>query len=566
MMPRLFKSSVSGLLTGRRSGPTSKTHSRTGLKSRVMIASLLGLCAVSTAFAADPNWEVRKDAWSATDERNYSDFIASLGNSGCNNIAACLRSPANPYRGTDSPNSRFWSDCAKFPYLLRAYFAWKNSLPFGYVSDVQAVEGKGGDLRYSPKGNRATARHDVINPGKPVDGMKALNTMMDDVNTAMFRFDPSYDFTNGMGFDFYPIAITRAAVRPGSMVYDPNGHVAVVYKVEDDGRVRFFDAHPDNSVSHGVYGEKFVRSSPGMGAGFKSFRPQALVGATRNANGDYIGGKVVALGNAQLPFFSTEQFFGTNPVPGSWSKGQFIVNGQPLDYYDFVRTRMAVGDLKYHPVEEMANGMDALCQDLRDRATAVDTTLTAGIQLKEHPDNLPGNIYGTDGEWESFSSPSRDARLKTSFRELRTNAQKFVDLYNQHSPRIDYQGTNLGADLRAAYEKSAKACVITYTRTDGSKVNLDFDEIESRLFKLSFDPYNCAELRWGANSTAELSTCHDNSTKLAWFEAEQFLRNQLDRSYDVKMGFSLPQLQAHVPGSGIPTPPDVDLRSYLKGL
>ncbi len=532
----------------------------------VVVVSTIGFSISNRAVAADPNWEVRKNSWSSTDERNYASFISALGNSGCNTIASCLKNPANPYRGTDSPNSRFWSDCAKFPYLLRAYFAWKNSLPFSYVSDVQAVEGKGGDLRYSPKGNRATARHDVINSGTPTDGLRAVNDMMNSVNTAMFRYDPSYDFKNGMGFDFYPVAVTRDAIRPGTMIYDPNGHVAVIYKVEDDGRIRFFDAHPDNSVSHGVYGEKFVRSSPGMGAGFKNFRPLMLVGSTSTPAGDFIGGKVVAAANAQLALYSTEQFFGTNQVAGSWSKGTFVINGSPLDYYDFVRTRMAQGELKYHPVEEMANGMDALCQDLRDRVSAVETGIKAGMDRKDHPANLPSNIFGTDGDWESFSSPSRDARLKTSFLELRTNAEKFVKLYGQNSPRIEYKGTNLGADLRAAYEKSAKACVITYARTDGSNVKMDFDEVQKRLYKLSFDPYSCPELRWGATTTAELNTCHDNSTKLSWYDAEQFLRNQLDRSYDVKMGFSLQQLQAHVPGSGVAVGPDSDLRSYLYGI
>ena len=533
---------------------------------RMITLVCAGLTVALTAHAVDPNWEVRKNAWTATDERNYASFISALGNSGCNTIATCLKNPANPYRGTDAAGSRFWSDCAKFPYLMRAYFAWKNSLPFSYVSAVEAVEGKGGDLRYSKLGNRPLARHDVINPGKPLDGMAAVNAMMDSVNTAMFRYDPSSDFKNGIGFDFYPVAVNRDALRPGSMIYDPNGHVAIIYKVEDDGRLRFFDAHPDNTVSHGVYGEKFVRSSPGMGAGFKNFRPLALLGATATPSGDYIGGKVVAASNAQLPSYSTEQFFGTNPVAGSWIKGTFAINGTPLDYYDFVRTRMAIGDLKYHPVEEMANGMDALCQDLRDRVSAVDTSVKAGMDKRDHSTNLPSNIYGTDGDWESFSSPSRDARLKTSFRELRTNAEKFVALYNLHSPRIDYQGTNLGSDLRAAYAKSAQACVITYNRTDGSPVQMNFDEVQQRLFKLSFDPYNCIELRWGASSTAELNTCRDNTTKLAWYDAEQFLRNQLDRSYDVPMGFSLPQLQAHVPGSGVAAGPDVDLRDYLKSL
>ena len=46
-------------------------------------------------------------------------------------------------------------DCAKLPYLLRAYYAWKNGLPFSYVD---GVSGKG-DLRFSKTANRPVVAH-----------------------------------------------------------------------------------------------------------------------------------------------------------------------------------------------------------------------------------------------------------------------------------------------------------------------------------------------------------------------------------------------------------------------
>ena len=70
----------------------------------------------------------------------------------------------------------------------------------------------------------------------------------------------------------------------------------------------------------------------------------------------------------------------------------------------------------------------------------------------------------------------------------------------------------------------------------------------------------------GATDPAELATCRDGGTKQAWYDAERGLRNQIDRTYDVKMGFTLDQLQRRVPGSGVAVPPDVDLRGYLYSL
>ena len=44
---------------------------------------------------------MRFDHWSETDERDYSRFIADIGESGCNTVDKCLHSPHNPFRATD---------------------------------------------------------------------------------------------------------------------------------------------------------------------------------------------------------------------------------------------------------------------------------------------------------------------------------------------------------------------------------------------------------------------------------------------------------------------------------
>jgi hypothetical protein len=82
---------------------------------------------------------------------------------------------------------------------------------------------------------------------------------------------------------------------------------------------------------------------------------------------------------------------------------------------------------------------------------------------------------------------------------------------------------------------------------------------------MSFDPYQCAERRWGA-ANAELSTCPDGPLKQAWYAAEQNLRNQIDRTYDARMDFTLGELNAPGPGKGVPSPPDTDVRAYLESV
>jgi hypothetical protein len=80
---------------------------------------------------------------------------------------------------------------------------------------------------------------------------------------------------------------------------------------------------------------------------------------------------------------------------------------------------------------------------------------------------------------------------------------------------------------------------------------------------MSFDPYHCVERRWGATDANELSTCRDGLLKREWYAAEQNLRNQIDRTYDAQMDFTLDELREPGPGKGIPAPPDIDTRAYL---
>ncbi|MEN6543624.1 hypothetical protein [Parvibaculum sp.] len=524
---------------------------------------------VSALDTLDPNaapapeglqWRILKPEWSASDERAYGEFVRAIGLSECRSVDECLKSPANIYRASDPAGLSFFADCADLPYVLRAYFAWKNGLPFSYVSGVAAI-GESNDLRYSRYGNYVFQRTDVLTPsdGRWPNASYVLTNIANQISSAMYRFAPKPQ--QGDLFDFYPVRISPAAIRPGTNIYDPNGHVAVVYDVDGEGRIRFIDSHPDNSLTRGSYGHRFVRASPPMGAGFKNWRPLKLVGASRAGDGSYVGGYIVAATDGQLPSWSDEQFYGTARGSG-WQSGRFVYKGETLDYYDYVRRAVAGHDVIYDPLAETRSMVRGLCDDLHYRAMAIDIAVQAGLDAQPQPVRLPDNIYGTSGDWETYSTPSRDARLKVSFQELKDQVAKFLALHKARSAHVAYRGTNLARDLATAYREEAGACAVVWTASDGSKRQMSFEEARRRLFDFSFDPYQCPERRWGAQG-AELATCRDGDVKRRWYEAERRLRNQTERTYDVKMGFSLEELRADVPGSGQDAPPDVDVLSML---
>ncbi|MEY4706955.1 MAG: hypothetical protein RJB58_678 [Pseudomonadota bacterium] len=49
--------------------------------------------------------------------------------------------------------------------------------------------------------------------------------------------------------------------------------------------------------------------------------------------------------------------------------------------------------------------------------------------------------------------------------------------------------------------------------------------------------------------------------KRRWYDAQQRLRNQLDRSYEARMDFNLNELEQG--RGGVAQPPDTDARAFL---
>lgn len=543
-----------------------------------MIKKTLVLMAVLVAAPVYANgkkpitWQVKNKTWNKTFEKSYEEFIATLGKAkksgACNTTSECLKSPvANPrfYNLNSNELDDVFSDCADLPYILRAYFSWMNDLPFAYPinltpapikspelpallaelerlnieyekagflkkplikAQIRSVRkkiygDKDTDIRYNRFGNILRDKRYVKN-GDNVNSV--LVAVANSISTASFRTDASDNTTGALFRDTYPVAINRNAIKPGTVLYDPNGHIAVVYEVTKNGKIHLIDAHPDNSLTAITYGEKFSQTIVEIGGGFSNWRPFS------------VEGQVTATGNDELADYSLEQF----------NVGKkYTFNNTEMDFYEYVRNKLSEGALTYSPVVELTELMDELCHDVKERVVAVNAAITAGISSQNHPEKLPDNIYGTDGDWESFSTPSRDARLKASIREGRSLMIKMIEGYRNSDPAIKYEGNDLVGDLQKTYAKEAKVCSFEIKKTNGKAESFNLGFVLNNIFKLSFDPYHCIELRWGMLDQESLQSCAANNEKMHWYQAEQGLRNLIDRDYAVKMDYSLKEL----PGS-----------------
>ncbi|MCE1198722.1 MAG: hypothetical protein LWW85_07125, partial [Marinilabiliales bacterium] len=135
---------------------TLRTDSRSVIQQEVVIGTSINTNEAGTGTNQGPVWPVRK-VWDAPSEDLYAAWINSMfyeagekddwkalhevtQNSKSNVLYNYLS------MGEDDPTSKnrmiMQPDCADNPFFLRAYFAWKLGLPFGYHECDRGYLGK----------------------------------------------------------------------------------------------------------------------------------------------------------------------------------------------------------------------------------------------------------------------------------------------------------------------------------------------------------------------------------------------------------------------------------------
>ncbi|MEA2747587.1 MAG: hypothetical protein QOI41_1730 [Myxococcales bacterium] len=495
---------------------------RTVSRSLLALSFVAGCAAPATddSSSSQDDLSMGTKAWDATAEKEWSTFIAGIGNAReankCTTLAQCINDPTiNPYKAPTDTDLNVFADCSKVGIGLRGYFAIKTGRPFKYVSEVlgdrpaSLAADKEPDYRYTAN-NHPTA----WSTAKTSPTMQALfNRIASLYHSGFYRMGPTVE-----NDDTYPIDIRPGTVRPGTVYYDPNGHVLLVYKVDTNGTVHFIDGHPDNSLSYRILTTDLALGGVSQGGGFRNFRP------VDSHTLDYAP-------NSSLTDLGSGQY------------------GHGAGYVEWVRLQLSGGQA-LPPETQLGQLVDQLCTDISTRVAAVD----AGKQMAAADlVDLPPNIYGADGDWESFSTPGRDQKLRSSFRGI-------VQFMNSTAGAHTATSRALVAKYASIWKSHLTSCKITYANSAGDPVNLTLADIQARLFDLSFDPYQCVEMRWGAypKNAQEYASCSTrDAAHEQRFTDEQSLRNIIDR-----------------PAAGTPTPigfgpathEDVDVSALLTRL
>jgi hypothetical protein len=138
-------------------------------------------------------------------------------------------------------------------------------------------------------------------------------------------------------------------------------------------------------------------------------------------------------------------------------------------------------------------------------------------------------IFETTGEWEDFSTPSRDLRLLVAIDVARQMPARVARRPERFAMPQDRSVDVVRRELEARLERELEQRKVSYTRTDGSAWELSLADVVSRqsALEVAYNPNDCVELRWGAlPGSPEAATCAshappDQESKMlsyrAWF-------------------------------------------------
>jgi hypothetical protein len=427
-------------------------------------------------------------------------------------------------------------DCADFVYFLRAYFAYKMGLPFGYSNCSRGFAGKPpkcyqwfdiehpeitrpapppeldaaaatptpsptpaptpglmGLFSQSKPGEPpvANAPPPKPKPKRPTNFAEYLRDVGDVVHTGAVRVVANDDNT-----DFYTVALTERTLRPGTVYADPYGHVLMlVTRVpESNGTPGVFlavDAEPDGSITRKRFwrGNFLFAQEPSLGsAGFKRFRP-----ILRDKNGP-----LKRLTNAEI---------GKNPHYGDFSLDQTQMSAE--NFYDRMDDVMSPEPLD--PAKAMTDAIASLTEQVKTRVTAVENGRK--YQEKARGDaSMPDGaaIFATTGPWEDFSTPARDFRLLIAIDVVRGFPDRLARRADRYALPSGKSIEDVKKELQGVLASELAGRKITYTRSDGSPWTLSVKDVVDRAvsYEMAYNPNDCVELRWAAaDNSEEASTC-----------------------------------------------------------
>jgi len=378
-------------------------------------------------------------------------------------------------------------DCADNPYFLRAYFAWKLGLPFGFHIADRGWMGK------APSTGQWITNESPSSKKHPVLAFNSfIRTIMNGVHSGTARAALDNENT-----DYYPIALNKESLRPGTIFADPYGHTFVLVSRKaqtknSPGVLLAADAQPDKTIAIKRFwkGNFLFNTSEVIGEpGFKVFRPIIVE-----------NGKFMLMKNQHI-----DENSGFVP---------FSMQQKNLDREIFYHTMdRIINPNPLNPEEALGDLINALHEQVLVRIKSVQN---GEEYMKSHPSTIipmPGGakgVFQTGGLWEDYSTPNRDLRLLIAIDAVIGFPERVAKYPEDFDLRGNPSSEEIITKLQTLLEKEIEKRSVTYIRSNGSEQQLTLKQIIDRreALEMAYNPNDGVEIRWGAlENSEEIKTC-----------------------------------------------------------
>lgn len=392
--------------------------------------------------------------------------------------------------GKTSMNLR--PDCADNPFYLRAYFAWKLGLPYGYHTCSR------GTARRPPRCREWTTNLDKRPKGNPARSFyRFLRRLKSRIHSGSAR-----TMLDAEQSDLYPLKLERAGLLPGAVFADPYGHTLMVARWVDQqqtspGTLLAVDAQPDGTITIKRFWQgNFLFTNTGViGApGFKAFRPAIQEGR-----------KVRFLTNDEI-----------SAHPGYANLSEKQAGMKSADFHDAMQ--LVINPRPLDPVAAFKELHEALHEQTLTRVTSIDNGELYMSRNRGKVIEMPKGptVFRTSGPWEDYSTPARDMRLLIAMDTVADFPNRVVRSPDAFAIPDDKDPAAIKAELEELHRTWAAEYVFSYTKSNGEQRRLTMQDLFDRgpSFEMAYNPNDCPEVRWGEpRKSGESRSCRRRTPK-----------------------------------------------------
>ena len=489
---------------------------------------------------------VRYDHWTDADERGYGEFITAIGESGCHRVNDCLHIAQNPFRASDPPGVEFRFRLRR-PALCAALLLCVEARSAVFLRErgraarphprhplhaqrqrSRRAQGRA-DAARSPATNCSTRSATPSRP--PATASIPISTGLGRPTCTRPRSTPNRSAP--ARWSTIPTAMSRRSTRSSPTAAS-----------------EYIDAHPDNSADPRLLRPALRARLARHGRGLQELAADETGRRHAARRWRLIGGRVVRRRRTRRSRIFPRAVLRHRRAPRRGRRlanGSFMLNGETSTTTTMCAPGSAGGKLRIRSgARKSPTWWIPTAPTCIIAPTPWRWRCRRACRTRRSPMRLPREHLRhrrrLGGLFHALARCAAQDRVQGIAR--RRAALRSTYVAGDTTRARLYRRTTSPGTCWHVYDRTACACKLTYQRSDGSPITLGYEEMRSAAVpacrSIPISAWSGAGARRTRPSSPPAATARRSGLVC---RRSRHLRNQLDRTYDAEMDFTLEELR-----------------------